>query len=201
VDYHDLGITVLNTDPQVFFTNVGEERISCSADELLNLNKYRVKCLQRSLSFPDNMARKDWDRIIKNSLENATRVDPPDVVKTDAQELETLENYFSIHIMASVRQYGKEFLEGKCGESVRVIQDDGKIYFKHRQLLTSIARWRTSRDAELIRQFIANKCEEHKKDGLGVRGWFRCTYSIKFNQFDKETLQRWFDPDREEKDE
>jgi len=33
-----------------------------------------------------------------------------------------------------------------------------------------------------------------------VRDWFRYSHSIGFDQFDEETLQKWFNPDREDKD-
>jgi hypothetical protein len=198
IDYNDLAITVYNSKPQVFFTNVGEDRISCSADELLNLGKYRVKCLENSLSFPETMPRKDWERIVRNSLENATMVDPPEILKTDASELRILETWLSIHIMSAVRARGEEFMKGQWGEAVRIKESEKRIYFKAKKLFTSVRIQRGIQEEKELVEFVGSKCIEHKQ-GPGAREWFRNTYSIAFDQFNDEVLEHWFYPDKEEK--
>jgi hypothetical protein len=198
IDYYDLGLTVYNSKPQIFFTNVGEERIACNADELLNLNKYRIKCLEYSMSFPDNMPKKDWERIVKNSLENATQVDPPDIMKTDAKELRILEDWLSIHIMSGVRRNYGEFMIGEWGDSVRIRESEKRIYFKAKKLFTAVRLRRGPAEEQIITEYVGHKCMEHKQ-GPGARAWFRYTYSIGFDQFNEETLQHWFDPDRPER--
>jgi hypothetical protein len=197
VNFRDLAITIVDTRPQIFF--VGEERIVCSANELLSVKIFRAKCLEVSSSFPDMFTQKEWDHILKSNLENAIRVNPPEVFKTDAKELRIMEEWLSVHINTGVRAWGQEFMDGKQGEYVRMREDEKRIYFKHKRLLTAVRLQRGTVEEKIMTEFIGNKCMEHKQ-GPGVRDWFRYSHSIGFDQFDDEMLQKWLNPDKEDKD-
>jgi hypothetical protein len=141
----------------------------------------------------------DWDKIVRNGLENATEIDPPVVVATDAREKRILEAILSIHIIAGVRRNYGEFMEGKWGDIVRIRENEKRIYFKEKRLLWSVHRIQGPVEEKLIADFIGRKCIEHTRTGPGVRDWFRCTYSIDFSEFDEETLTKWFNPEEWEK--
>ena len=197
VNFRDLAITIWETDPQIFF--VGEERISCTAGEFLSLKAFRVKSLETTMSFPNMMSQKDWDNIIKENLEHAIRVKPPEVFKTNAKELRIIEEWLGIHVTTGVRAWGQEFMDGKQGEYVKVREDEKRIYFKHKKLLTAVRLQRGTIEEKMMTDFIGNRCLEHRQ-GPGIRDWFRYSHSIGFDQFDEETLQKWFNPDKEDKD-
>jgi len=195
VDFLDLALTVINSKPQTFFAM--PERIACTAGELQHLKAFRVKCLEYSSSFPDMMSQANWDKIVRSSLENATYVDPPDVVKTDAKELRMMEEFLGLHIMGGVRRNFGEFMTGKWGDPVRIREDEKRIYFKHKKLLTRIRLMRGAREEEMMTSYIANKCMEHRQ-GPGIRDWFRYSYSISWDVFDDDVLTRWFTPEEKE---
>jgi len=195
MDYHDLGITVMDVKPQIFF--VGDDRVCCTAGELQSLKAFRARCLEVTMSFPDMMPQKEWDRIIKNNLEHANRVNPPEVFKTDAKELRIIEEWLTTHIISGVRAWGQEFLDGNIGEYVKVRMEEKRIYFKPKRLLTAVRLQRGSVEERIMTDFIGNKCVEHRQ-GPGIREWFRYTYSIGFDQFNEETLRHWFEPDKED---
>ena len=91
--------------------------------------------------------------------------------QTDAGHVENLVQFFNIPIMAFLRANGKEFLDGKIGDSVRMRLDVGKIYFKW-QSLKKILSKRTElkregyRDTENVYQQEGRLSRRRRCEGM-----------------------------------
>jgi len=203
VDHYELALTVWNSKPQIFFTNVGQERIACNAQELESLKLYRKKCLEYTLSFPDMMPQREWDRIIKYSLENATIVDPPELLKTNANEIAILQRFFGAHIPRSVRAWGNDYLsgKGKPDDLVRIREKEGRIYFKFDGFENFCRRSFNMGKKEFqdFRMYISEKGQWHDRtESLG--GWYRSTFSMDMGLFNEDVVKRWLNGGEWEED-
>jgi hypothetical protein len=80
----------------------------------------------------------------------------------------------------------------KEDDVVRVKRKERRIYFKEQHLMIHCLNHYSKKDQDKIREFITNdnNCRYHgKQDG---RDWFRCRYSISFDRFDEEVIEKWF---------
>lgn len=191
----ELAMVIWNSDPQTFVLNVGERRVHFTAQELVKMEIYRIKCLESGADIPPKMKQEDWDRRINNAKHDALVVDPPDLLRTDANEIEVLQSFFSIHVPSMVRTLGNEFLAGRVGDSVRVRMEERRFYLKWQALMNFCRRALSMHDKELtrLRLFLAMKGESHSRtDG---RDWYRSTWSVPMSMFDVSILDRWFDPE------
>ena len=202
-DFYELGLSYVNRVPRIFSANVGNKRVPLLSKELMNVNAFREKCVEHGASFPDRKKGSDWDLIVRHAIENATVVEPTDVMRTNAQELEILQTFFDTNIIHMVRARGEEFLngKGKDDDTVRINKIDRQVYFKWLPLQRFCHRMYRDGDADRLRKYIENECTYHGKErGSGTRKWYRCSHSIPFDKFDEVVIDRWLDPDKEERD-
>jgi hypothetical protein len=202
-DFYELGLSYVNRVPRIYFANVGDKRISLDAAILMNINAFRVKCVENGADFPDRKKGPEWDLIVRKAIENATMVEPTEVMRTDAHELEIIQTFFDITVYNSVRSGGEEYLTGggRNDDPIRVIVSEKQFYFKWLKLQRFCRLKYRDTDVERLRTYVENHCTYHGKErGSGTRLWYRCTYSIPFDRFDEEVVDHWLNPDREDKD-
>jgi hypothetical protein len=115
--------------------------------------------------------------------------------QTDAGCAENLEVFFSTHIPHMVRAKGDEFLNGKCGDYVRVRVDVERIYFKWQRLKHWCQRSLNlhDRDLDAMKMFISKKGGYQGEEG--AREWFRWTYWMPLDVFDRSVVWGWLHPD------
>jgi hypothetical protein len=63
--HRELGMTIVNRIPAIYYINVGSTRLTFTGPELMNVVAYRGKCLEHMIDFPDKMKQGDWDIIIR----------------------------------------------------------------------------------------------------------------------------------------
>jgi len=200
VDFYELGITIVNRVPRIFIVNVCDNRVITDADELLNLQRFKTKCLSAGAPFPRSMKKEEWENNVRHSIENATVVDPSMIMRTNALELEILTTWFGIYIPGCVRRVGVPYLNGGAGsldDAIRVRIEERRFYFKWQRLSHFCIRSYSGKEATLMRAYVNDKCEEHRQ-GPGVRDWYRHSFSISFDVFDEDIINRWLTPDAEE---
>jgi hypothetical protein len=184
VDHHELGLTIINTDPRIFIANVGDKRMILSHEEIWELRKYTLRCIGCGVS-PPEMKREEWQKLVTKNIENATLVEPPPIMRANAAEIEMITEWLSIRVPAFMRVGEK----GKDDE-VRVRIEERRIYFNHSRLMSFCRRF--SKDMEeRVRLYVATKCEHHTQ-GPGIRDWWRSKHSISFDVIDEEKIDRWF---------
>ena len=109
--------------------------------------------------------------------------------QTDAGQIENLAQFFHIPITNLLRANGKEFLDGKIGDTVRI--KDGRIYFKWQSLkrFCQSALNLNGKDIEELKMFISKKGGYQGEQG--ARGFYRWTYWVPLEVFDGATQARW----------
>jgi hypothetical protein len=76
-------------------------------------------------------------------------------------------------------------------DSVRVKEEESRIYFKTDKLFEWMRRSYKESDVKAMRVFLADKGTEHKGGGH----WWRYTTSVQFDVFEEEVLERWLNPE------
>jgi hypothetical protein len=196
VDHYELGITIIMREPRIFIINPSgmpaDKRMELNSDQIWNLNKYQIKCLDYGVIPPQNIKQKEWTDLVTKGIANGTEVEPSHIMRTNAAEIELLTKWLSVHIPTFMRQGEKET------DSARIRVEEKRIYFKWLKLQGS---WAISNDLsrDRMRNFVESKCDCHQ-EGRGLRGWWRYTYSISFDMFDEDIIEQWLAADTDKGD-
>jgi hypothetical protein len=193
-DFYELGLSYVNRVPRVWTANVGGKRVSLSTKELFNVNLFREKCAEYGAEFPNRMKATDWDLIVRRAIENATMVEPTDIMKTNANEVGIIQRFFGMHIPNSVRALGQEYLngKGKPDDLVRIRDKEHRIYFKFEgfENFCRRAQFMSKQELQGFREYISEIGEWHDRT-CSLGRWYRSTYSLDMGLFNEETIKRW----------
>jgi hypothetical protein len=204
MDHWEWGLTIINRNPRIFIMNVEDTRVAFDADDMMSQHRFNTRCLSYGIPLSPIMKKNDWQNLLSKNIEEATIVEPTEIMRTDAVEIELLQQWFSRHVINLVRSLGQTYLNGggNNDDAVRVRVQEKKFYFKWIPLQRVIRNSFGEKDAERLRRYLDSQCEYHdKRVGSGARGWYRCTWSIGFDRFDEHTLNRWLDPDSIDREE
>lgn len=86
-------LTKFDTDPPLYFIDVGDLRLELSLDDLESQNRFRKRCLAQLNILPGRMKGDDWDNVVRSLLENLTIVEMPEDVTEKAQLSELIERF------------------------------------------------------------------------------------------------------------
>jgi hypothetical protein len=168
----ELGMTIVDRVPRIYIVNAGDARLSLGSDDLLNMKKFRTKCLEVGVDFPNTVKQAEWDLVVRRGIEEATVVEPSVLLRGDVEELEVLERWFGSNIPTLVWSKGEEALNGMIGDFVRVKVKEGRFYFKWESLLLYARRMHLSqREITRLRMFVDQHTDAMGEGGAGVRGW------------------------------
>jgi hypothetical protein len=191
VDHFELGLTIIERVPAIIIANFGDTRIEMASHDLSNQQKYRERCMDHGITPPMPRKKEEWDKMVMHSFDVAPRIPPSQIMRTNAAEFEFLSQWLSILVPNFMRagEKGKE-------DIVRVKVEEKRIYFKPKKLMRYCRQLSFNEDS--MRSFIDNKCQYHKDDGVGIREWWRYTYSISFDMIDVDDLETWLAADKED---
>jgi hypothetical protein len=200
----DFAVTIVKTVPAIYYvsmrdSNNQEIRMQLAGDELIEQKRFRNKCLEYMVPFPDMFKRQEWDELIRRNLEGAAVVDAPALYASGINQLTMLETYLGMWIPMKVRAEGDAFLNGKGQkeDAVRMKIEEKRIYFKWKKLAAWCVRWgMLGRDMEKMKIWVNDNTEYHDRESL--RDWYRSSYSVRFEQLDPVALDKWLNPDSEE---
>jgi hypothetical protein len=185
IDYYELGLTIVNREPRIFFASIGGKRIQCSFEELWYIRKFVIKCGECGVP-PPSMTQKEWEKIVRKNIEEATIVEPSRIIRSNADEYDIMAKFFEANIPNFMRMGEKK------DDRVRVRIEEQRVYFKEKRLLEYCRMLPGGGNlATAMRWFINNKCDFHEQKD-GYRDWWRSSYSIACNQFDEVERERWF---------
>jgi hypothetical protein len=193
IDHFELGITIIERVPAIYIVNFGDTRIEMSSSDLNNQPKYRERCMDHGILPPASRPKVDWEKMVMLGIESAPRIPPSHIMRTNAAEFEFLSQWLSITVPTFMRvgEKGKE-------DTVRVKMEEKRIYFKPKKLMRFCRQQSFNETA--MRSFIDHKCQSHKEDGVGIREWYRWTYSISFDMIDEDDLETWLAADTDKGD-
>jgi hypothetical protein len=196
IDFHEMGMTIIDSKEQLFIISCGSVRMMLEAEELMNLHKFRVKCVAHGIVPPRLMKKEEWDAIVLKNIANATHVKPSPAMQSDSYEIGILRRWLDVRIPTFMRK-GEQIID-----KARLDVDQARIYFKwqgaggfgdHCQ-----GQHCHPNDYVKMGRFIQSDCIHHKQEvGNGIRGWWRGTFSIALDRFDEETIERWLEAGKE----
>jgi hypothetical protein len=184
------GMSIILSDPRVFIVNMTNKRVSVKADDLMNQRLYRKRWVEATGTMPpDKMKGADWEMLVKKNFDLSVEVEPPSFLTPEAYDIEILTQYLWLHIPHNIRVNGKEYLEGKIGDEVRIRIVDKRIYFKTTKLKLYLESRGMSRN-EIVefRQFLRDKVLEHDRT-YHLGGFFRSSCSVDFDLIPE--MQEW----------
>jgi hypothetical protein len=194
--WDNMGMIVVNKEPRTFKLSVGEKRFEVSADELLGVRSFKVKCLAVGAPFP-RKNQKEWEDIVQQNLEKATFIDPKEFQVTGIEQLEMLSDFISSYVPNLIRRLGERAFKGDAASTDFVRIKDERFWFK-KETLWKFMRMRTnssSSDIREMRAYLDVKAEWHdREDTLG--GWWRSTWSVPFHLF--ADTNKWLGKEPEE---
>jgi hypothetical protein len=197
----EFGMIIIKREPRIFIVNMGDKRVSLTAKELMVQRLFVEKCIEVGASYPDNMKRDEWDRIIRIAIEDAQMVEPSELMKTNADEWETLQTFLGIHVPNGVRRHGLTYLNGGGDDNdvVRVKMVEKLIFFKFHALARFCLQTRTEAFARQMRILIDKEAGHLKQEvGSGNRGWYRGTWSLPFEKFNEFFIDKLLNPEKYE---
>jgi hypothetical protein len=188
----ELGLTKINRIPIIWL--MGEARIRITSEDLLDVRRLRVRCLENGKPFPDRIKQTEWDEVVRRNIDSAVVMEPSVLFKTCIDQLEMLEAFFGRHIPHMVRARGEEYLAGRVGEAVRVRLEEGRIYFKWEKMKWWCERvlHSSKKDIDGLRVYVEDNGKFHSR--TEGKGWFRSTHSTPINLFEEGILEGWLRP-------
>jgi hypothetical protein len=197
VDFHEMGMTIIDRKEQLFIISGGDIRMTLEASEIMNFNTFRIKCVSYGISPPRLMSRAEWDAIVQKNIANATHVQPSPAMQSNLYEIELLRRWLDVRIPTFMRK-GEQSID-----KARLNVDQARIYFKWQGSGGLSDHCRSQHchpnDHEKIARFLQSDCIHHKQEaGNGIAGWWRGTFSISLDKFDEETVEQWLAAGKED---
>jgi hypothetical protein len=179
-----------DTEPRNWYLQVnGGEKYPIDTPEMNGPNKLKTWLMGygHDTAFVPETCKEyfPWaDVLRRNAKKNETTLA---ILDTDADEKQILAEFFDWHIQIDLRSKGKEFLDGKVGDFVRL--KDGRIYFKWQSICWHFRRWNVHGwEQKRIKAFIARKGGQEMS--LDV-GWYSRAYWVPLNVFNELLQKRW----------
>jgi hypothetical protein len=74
------GLSVLNTDPRLWFLDVGDQRIDMDTETLMTYRKFHALCVERLFVVYPLLKQETWNEILRNVMDSVVVIDVPDEV-------------------------------------------------------------------------------------------------------------------------
>lgn len=85
------GISVLETEPPLWFVDIEDQRLEVSTDELRNYGMFQKVCMERLLRVYRTMKNEQWLAIVAEHMNNLVRIEAPAELGTTGRFAELLE--------------------------------------------------------------------------------------------------------------
>ncbi len=161
------GLTKYDTQPPIWFIDIeGGGRLELGTGDLQNQAGFQRRCMDDLNVMPPAVGRKQWQVIIQTLMENVTVIEAPADASPRGQLIEHLDQFCTGKAAARDRD---ELLLGKPW------LDDGRHYFRLKDLLTYLERQRfreipTNRLTSILKD-MGGEHHFFKLKGKGVNCW------------------------------
>jgi hypothetical protein len=115
-------ISMLNTDPPIWFVQVENARVEVSTDELFDQHRFRKKVYEKTRIMPTRMKVAKWEDMIR--AKDVKLIDAPPEASPKGRLLELFNEWLTVHPVGAQRS---ELLLGK---PTRVKEYPGWVYFR-----------------------------------------------------------------------
>ena len=179
------GLTVVESEPPVWFVNVDGSRLELSTKQLQLQGEFQRACMEQMYKMPARMKAPDWRDLIDTLLEDATRITVPEELTLKGLFFELVEAFCTSRIVAHSPE---ELLTGKPWT------EEGRTYFKLSALQEFLQR---NGFAHYTRGQITERLKELNDDAEADT-----VYRLKLNNDQWRSVRVWYIPEmnREEVD-
>jgi len=172
------GLTVVESEPPVWFLNVDGSRLELSTKQLQMQVEFQRACMEQMYKMPARMKEGDWRDLIDTLLSDATRISVPEELTQKGLFVELVESFCTSRIAAHSPE---ELLTGKPWT------EDGLTYFKLSALQEFLKR---NNFTHYTRGQITERLKEMN---TGVEA--DKTYRFKDNRDQWKSVRVWFVPE------
>ena len=85
------GLTILKSDPRLYFLDVNGQRLELSTEQLQMPLQFQRACMEQIDFMPPTMKPADWQQLVNNLMSTATAIEVPKELTTTGQFEELLE--------------------------------------------------------------------------------------------------------------
>jgi len=121
------GLTILPTEPPLWFMDVNNHRLEFTTDQLLNFNAFQKVCAERVQLYFIPMAQKSWGRVILSLMKEVNRLEVTPEMGLPGQFIELLDDFVNNQFRAQMKD---EILLGRPW----LDENESKHYFRLRDL-------------------------------------------------------------------
>jgi hypothetical protein len=126
------GLTIIQSQPRLYFMDVEGKRVELSTDQLVNQNLWAKACVEQISYFPSMMKPNKWNSTINQMLQQGTYLEVTEEFTYHGQFKDHLRNYCTSRVRAispDELQMGKPWTEG----GVTKFTIDGLMEYLNRQ--------------------------------------------------------------------
>jgi len=172
------GLTIMLSEPRVYFMDVDGSRIQISTEQLQNQVLWQRACMEQMNIMPPTVKPQKWQQMINQLMQDATVLEVPEEATVKGQFKEHLKSYCTSHIRAMAPEE-MEMNKPWTDDGVTKFKLEGLIEYLHHR------RFKVDNRGHLI-QMIRDmggdntKVNIHKSDGR--RTTLRCWQIPAFEQ-------------------
>ena len=98
------GLSVLPTDPPLWFMDVGEHRIELTTQELVNYRNFQTVCTDRFYMRFEGMKQQAWDLVLAEAMREVNKIEVSEEVGYGGQFIEILDDFINNHKQSNSRE-------------------------------------------------------------------------------------------------
>jgi hypothetical protein len=175
------GVTKLNTEPPLWFVNIGDLRIEATTDQLQQYVKFHALCMEKGNVCFRAMKQQDWLASLGDAMSHdVTILDVSPEVGLSGQFKELLDEFLTDRQIAEDKE---ELLRGLPWRDM----ESGKVFFKLSSLHTFLERqnfksFTRSKITQRIKDLGGDKEFFHLKNNRGINVWFVPAAILPYNK-------------------
>lgn len=163
------GLTMLATDPPIWFLDVEDTRIELTTEELQNQGKFQRRCMERLTMMPPRQKEASWQVLVQGLLEKCEILEAPPDASIDGEFRGLLEGFTTSKSCHPTREgllMGKPFKH----------EEEGRVYFRLMDLLRYLHQhgfkdYRHAQLASKLKNIDGVKHGFANIEGRGVNWW------------------------------
>lgn len=115
------GLSVVESDPRVWFVDVNGGRLEVSTEELQMFQRFQRACMEQLNFMPPEIKKSDWEIIVNGLMQQMVVIEVPEELTYKGQFVDMLEGFCNGRVQA---QSAEELMLGKPWT------EDGRTYFR-----------------------------------------------------------------------
>lgn len=180
------GMSVLETEPPLWFLDIEGERIEMATDDLLSYTKFHKICAERLIKCYQPLKQNTWMQLVGEAMKGAIRIAAPPEVGLSGQFNELLEDFCMNRHRGKTKE---DILGGRPWED----EETGRHYFRLRDLMTYLERegfkdYSRSQITVRLKQFGGGNDFFNVK-GKGFNVWYVPTSFVPISKMDTPAMK------------